>query len=624
MTRALMCGCAALALAGCSAEQRSDQAEGEGPGAQLAATPDKLLWGDLHTHSNMSFDAYSFGTHHFSPEDSYRFARGEAVTSTTGVTAKLQRPLDFLLVADHAEYLGLMQGIERKDPLLQQHALSTRWSGFVEEGRMIDVIQEFVAITSGEAPAEPLPLEFSRNTWAGVIASAEKYNDPGKFTTMIGYEWSAMKSGDNLHRVVMFADGPEKALQTLPYSALESNDPEQLWKALATYETNTGGRVLTIPHNGNLSDGAMFPDKTMSGEPLSIDYRKTRHKFEPVVEVTQVKGDGETHQHISPHDEFADFENWDETDLGRNPRTTDKEELRRQMQGEYARGALKKGLLYTAFDGINPFEFGMIGSTDVHTGIPAVAEDNFFGKFPDSEPSALRLASSMGGALWGNATLSAAGYVGVWARANTRKEIFDAMVRREVYASTGPRIELRLFGGWEFSSADLVGEALVANGYAKGVPMGGILTPSKKANAPGFLLHAAMDPDGAYLDRIQIVKGWRDSDGTLHEQVYDVALSDGRKVDPATGKAPPVGSTVDVKTATFTNSIGEPELRTFWVDPEFDAGQQAFYYARVLQIPTPRWTTYDAVRYNLDLPPNVPAETQDRVYSSPIWYRAPR
>lgn len=622
--RLLMLGGAVIALAGCQAEPHSGDASKERSSVDLSEIPDKLLWGDLHLHSNLSFDAYSFGTHDFSPQDAYRFARGEEVTSVTGVRAKLKRPLDFLMVSDHAEFLGLMRGISKNDPAIANHALAQRWAGYVDEGRMGDVVQEFIAVTTGGQSAEPLPEAFSKTVWADVVAAAEEYNEPGRFTTFIGYEWTAMRTGDNLHRVVVFGDGPEKALKALPFSALESNDPERLWKALDAYQKATSGRIMSIPHNGNLSDGDMFGDRTFSGEALSKSYRETRLKFEPVAEVTQVKGDGEAHPLLSPDDEFADFESWDETDIGNNPRTTDRAELRRQMAGEYARGALKKGLLYTARDGANPFEFGMIGSTDMHTGLAAAAEDNFFGKFPDSEPSAARLGSDMGGVLWGNATLAASGYVGVWARANTREEIFAALKRREVYASTGPRIRLRMFAGWDFQPGLQDASDFAKVGYARGVPMGGVLEPARKGGAPQLVLVATKDPDSAHLDRIQVVKGWRDASGKLHEKVYDVALSDGRKVDPATGKAPPVGNTVNLMTATYENTIGSPELRAFWIDPDFDPGEQAFYYARVLQIPTPRWTTYDAVRFGLPLPTNVPATIQDRVYGSPIWYRAPR
>ena len=618
----LLSAAAIIGLAACSPVVGAGEGAGSSVDVPLSELPDNLLWGDLHLHSNLSFDAYSFGTQEFSPQDAYRFARGEEVTSVTGVTAKLKRPLDFLMVSDHAEFLGLMRGISREDPAIAEHGLAQRWAGYVGEGRMGDVVQEFISVTTGSAPAEPLPTAFTQSVWSDVAAAAEEYYEPGKFTTFIGYEWTAMRTGDNLHRVVVFEDGAERAVETLPFSALQSNDPERLWEALAAYERSSGGRVMSIPHNGNLSDGDMFGDRTFSGEAMSKSYRETRLKFEPVAEITQVKGDGEAHPLLSPDDEFADFESWDTTDIGLNPRTKDLAELRRQMAGEYARGALKKGLLYTARDGANPFEFGMIGSTDMHTGLAAAAEDNFYGKFPDSEPSAARLGSDMGGVLWGNATLAASGYVGVWARANTREEIFSALARREVYASTGPRIRLRMFAGWELARTDLDGDDYAEAGYAKGVPMGGILGPEARGGAPRFLLVAAKDPDGAHLDRIQVIKGWRDASGRLHERVYDVALSDGRQVDPAMGKAPAVGSTVNLKNASYTNDIGAAELRAFWLDPDFDPQEQAFYYARVLQIPTPRWTTFDAVRFGLPLPRNVPAEIQDRAYSSPIWYRA--
>ena len=621
----LLAGSLAAGVAACSmsAEDRGGDIAATENKLPVSPVPDQLLWGDLHLHSNLSFDAYSFGSQDFSPDEAYRFAKGEEVTSVSGQAARLKRPLDFLLVADHAEFLGLMRGIEQGEDSIANHNLARRWGTLIENDRMADVVQEFIAITAGQQAADPLPEAFSQSIWTDVVAAAERHNQPGKFTALIGYEWTAMRAGDNLHRVVVFADGPEKTLDTLPFSALESNDPERLWEALAAYEGATGGRVMSIPHNGNLSDGDMFGDVTYAGQALSRSYRETRLRFERVAEVTQVKGDGEAHPLLSPDDEFADFESWDKTDIGRNPRTSDPLELRRQLQGEYARSALKKGLRYAAQDGANPYEFGMIGSTDMHTGLAAAAEDNFFGKFRDSEPSPARLASKMGGALWGNAMLSASGYVGVWARANTRGEIFAALERREVYASTGPRIRLRMFGGWELTRDLLERDDLVETAYELGVPMGGVL-PESRDGAPRFLIQAVKDPDGAHLDRVQIIKGWRDTSGKLHERVYDVALSGGRKVDPRTGKAPPVGSTVDLATATYTNTIGSPELAAFWTDPDFDREEQAFYYARVLEIPTPRWTPYDAVRFQLPLPLDVPATIQDRVYGSPIWFRPKR
>lgn len=620
----LLLGCATIGLAACTGEQTNSRENVDGAAIAPGQVPDELLWGDLHLHSNRSFDAFAFGTEGLGPEDAYRFASGQPVTSSTGVVAQLERPLDFLMVSDHAEFLGLMHGIKEKDELIKDYPLAQRWTGHAQNGRMGDVIAEFIAITAGEEAVDPMPRAFKRHVWDDVLEAAERYNQPGKFTTFAGYEWTAMRTGDNLHRVVVFADGPDKTSQTLPFSALDSTDPEDLWTALQAYIDKTDGRVMSIPHNGNLSDGDMFADTTFSGGPMTTSYRETRLKFEPVVEVTQVKGDGEAHPLLSPDDEFADFETWDDADIGYNPRTKDRALLRKQMAGEYARGALKKGLLYTAQDGVNPFEFGMIGSTDMHTALTAADEDNFFGKFPDSEPSIGRLGSAMGNVLWGNTLLASTGYVGVWARANTRSEIFSALARREVYASTGPRIRLRMFGGWNFTRDLLDSEDYVEAGYERGVPMGGALAAQASGKSPGFLLVAAKDPNAAHLDRIQIVKGWLDASGKLHEKVYDVALSDGRVVDPSTGKAPAVGSTVDVTTAKYTNDIGAAELRAFWVDPDFDPAEQAFYYARVLQIPTPRWTTYDAVRFGLSLPTDVPAEIQDRVYGSPIWYRAER
>jgi hypothetical protein len=424
-----------------------------------------------------------------------------------------------------------------------------------------------------------------------------------------------MIGGDNLHRVVLFRDGADKASQVLPFTAQDSTDPEDLWKALADYEQKTGGQILAIAHNGNVSNGRMFAPQTLAGKPLDSDYSGRRVRWEPVYEVTQVKGDGEAHPTLSPTDEFADFETWDR---GNITLTAPKQPW--MLRYEYARSGLLEGLAHEAKTGINPFKFGMIGSTDSHTGLSTATEDNFFGKFPESEPQPERIRNKMAGLLQESWELGASGLAAVWAPENTREALFDAFRRREVYGTTGSRITLRFFGGWDFAAADVRRPDYARIGYAKGVPMGGDLLRNDKVRAPAFMVAAARDPDEANLDRIQIVKGWLDAKGVTHERIYDVALSDGRKVDPKTGQAPAVGSTVDVANATYSNSIGAPELATVWSDPDFDPAQSAFYYVRVLEIPKPRWTAYDAKYFRLKLPAEVRTTVQDRAYSSPIWY----
>jgi hypothetical protein len=401
---------------------------------------------------------------------------------------------------------------------------------------------------------------------------------------------------------------------------LDSLDPVDLWNYLAGYEQQTGGEVIAIAHNGNLANGNMFGFSQFDGRPLTAEYVKSRARWEPLYETTQVKGDGEAHPLLSTDDEFADFETWDATNIGSVPKPTDPDKLREVVRGEYAREGLKQGLEIQNRLGTNPYKFGLIGSTDSHTGLATADDNNFWGKFPDSEPSAKRMTAKMGGNLWQNWRLASSGYVGVWARANTREEIFAALKRKEVYATTGPRMTVRLFAGWDFAASDLKGSGWAAAAYAKGVPMGGTIKAARPGQAPRLLVSVMKDPDGANLDRVQVIKGWQGSDGKLHEKVYDVAFAGNRKPDPKTGKLPPIGSTVNLQDATFTNAIGAPVLSVAWTDPDFDASASAFYYVRALEIPTPRWTLFDAVRYKVAPPKGVPLVTQERIYSSPIWY----
>lgn len=563
----------------------------------VAATqhPEEVLWGDLHVHTNLSFDSNSLGNQRLGPADAYRFAMGETVTASSGQPATLSRPLDFLMVADHAEYLGVLSSVRDSDPALMETPLGQRWSGLLSgEDGIGSVLSDYVAMVTREKPMDLPSDQHQRTIWADLIDTAELYNRPGEFTTLAGYEWTSMPGGRNLHRVVVFRDGPEKTKQILPFSALQSDDPEDLWNYMSNFERRTGGQVLAIAHNGNLSGGLMFDDVKLNGSPLTADYARRRQRWEPVYEVTQVKGDGEAHPLLSPDDRFADFETWYETDITMRPRSEDPDIARQSLAGEYARSGLKKGLRYGASLGVNPYEFGLIGSTDSHTALATSDDDNFWGKFLDSEPTEQRLASQMGGNLWDNAGLSASGYTAVWARANTREEIFDALKRREVYATTGPRIKLRVFAGWDFVAADTSREDYVSVGYSGGVPMGGVLRQAYDTRGPRLLVRALKDPDGAMLERVQVVKGWLDSSGELHEKVFDL--------NQPTPK-------------------GVAYINVFWSDPDFDPSLQAFYYIRVLQLPTKRWSTYDAERYGLELPDGIPRMIQERAYSSPIWYR---
>ncbi len=586
-----------------------------------AKIPQRVLWGDTHLHTDNSFDAGIFGTR-LGPEDAFRFARGETVVSTTGVPAKLHRPYDFLVVSDHSDYMGLPLALRDGTPEILNNPVGKRWydafhskgeGGFALFGMLLKDVQG--GKQSLQAP------QLHRSAWELAVAAAEKYNDPGRFTAFIGYEWSSQPGGDNLHRNVIFRDGADKALQVVPLTAFDNPDPETLWRYLASYQDKTGGQILAIPHNSNLSGGLMFSDKTLGGKPLDRAYAEARAKWEPVAEITQTKGDSETDPSVSPDDEFANFERWDKANIMGSQLDTPE-----QQTFNYLRPSLTRGLRFEKTLGVNPFKYGLIGSTDSHTALSTVEADNFFGAIPpEGEPGPNRITSP-GRSISKTAkiTISAnsmlsAGLAAVWATDNTRASIFDALRRKEVYASTGPRMTVRVFGGWHFKQGDETRSDFAANGYAHGVPMGGDLSGAPAGRSPTLIIQAAKDPDGANLDRVQVVKGWVDAQNDTHEKIYDVAWSGQRKAGQ-NGKLPPVGSTVDVATATYTNTIGAPVLNTAWTDPAFDAEQRAYYYLRVIEIPTPRWSTYDAARFGKKPPADYPSAVTQRAYTSPIWY----
>jgi hypothetical protein len=586
--------------------------------------PTNVYFGDTHLHTDISLDAGAFGNR-LGLDEAYRFARGEQVDSTRGGPVRLSRPLDFLVVADHSDNMGFFPDLLDGAPHIVADPTGKDWYNRVRAGKGVDVALEVISLFSQDKfPAALTYLPDSpqyKRAWAKTVKTADQFNEPGRFTAFIGYEWTAMVKGNNLHRVVVYRDGSDKGGQMVPLTTVPpqgSANPLELWKWMAQYKRKTGGEVLAIAHNGNLSNGMMFPlDIQSDGKPLDAQYVRERDKWEPLYEATQMKGDGETHPLLSPDDEFADFETWDIGNLDVSQAKTDD-----MLAGEYAREGLKRGLQLQKKFGTNPYKFGMIGSTDSHTSLSTAEEDNFFGKHSGSEPSKDRMTHPFmqtdTGTIMGW-EMSASGLTAVWATENTRAALFDAMKRKEVYATTGSRMAVRLFGGWEFSAADLDNREPSFVGYAKGVPMGGDLPENTTANkAPTFMVYALRDPIGANLDRIQIVKGWFDGEKT-QEKVYDVAWSDNRKPGPD-GKLPPVGNTVDVKNAFWTNTIGASELGTVWTDPEFNPNLNAFYYARVLEIPKPRWSTYDAFRFGVPIPEGAPASIQDRAYTSPIWY----
>ena len=583
--------------------------------------PTMVLWGDTHLHTSLSLDARAFGVT-LGPEEAYRFARGEEVTASHGERVKLSRPLDWLVVADHSDGMGAMNEIIKGNPNLLRDATVKDWHNRITKGgesALMATMDVIVAFTEGKIPKVLREEGFARSIWSRYLGIAEKYNDPGRFTTIVGYEWTSTPGGDNLHRNVLYRNGADMARQMLPYTSSESMNPEDLWKWMQAYEGKTGGQLLALAHNGNLSNGLMFPEiNPVTKKPLTKAYAKTRARWEPLYEVTQIKGDGEAHPYLSPNDEFADYESWDKANLGPVPK---KKEM---FQYEYAREALKNGLKLEKKLGINPYKFGMVGSTDSHTSLATAEEENFFGKHSGKEPKPERwsaLVGEIGDIRWLGWEQVSSGYAAVWATENTREAIFDAMQRKEVYATTGPRISVRFYGGWNFEMQDAYNRLPAAVGYKKGVPMGGDLHKAPKGKAPTFLVGALKDPYSGNLDRIQIVKGWLDRNGKTHEKVYDVVWGDADRRKPgANGKLPPVGNTVDVKNATWTNTIGDSELIAVWKDPDFNRKQKAFYYARVIEIPTPRWTAYDAKRYGIKMSDKVPMITQERAYTSPIWY----
>ena len=606
-------------------------------GGTAEAQQNQLLWGDTHVHTNLSGDSALFGNRLNGPEQAYRFAQGETVMSNLGKPAQLETPLDFLLVSDHAETMAVMWQL--RNPTEAQRKLPNLQNAFniIENG--------LSAIPEGVSQIETVKIELSTSSltllygpnsvpgsaekaWQNSIAIAEQFNKPKEFTTLIGYEWSSTDKGDNLHRVVMYRDGADKAGQTVPVSTIAgmvdplAYQPEALWAGLQEYEDTTGGKILAIPHNSNLSSGLMFDVETATG-PMTKDYAETRKRWEPVVEVTQIKGDSEAHPFLSPDDQFADYDNWDKSNIfNANIYTPE------MLAGSYVREGLKRGLAIDAKLNVNPYQFGVIGSTDSHTGLATADHNNFWGKSPLVGPTPERMQAD-----WAtegkadaiitvkNTESAASGYAAVWAKENTREAIFDAFQRREVYASTGPRIAVRFFGGFDYTDEDLNNPNFATRAYSGGVPMGGELARNGD-KAPVFMLTALKDPKGANLDRIQIIKGWLDRTGKTQERIYDVAVSDNRRIKRNGRVNKAVGDTVDTATATYSNSIGDVALAARWTDPNFDADQQAFYYARVLEIPTPRWTTYDAVNFNQDLPTDVPATTQERAYTSAIWYNA--
>ena len=599
----------------------------------------QLYWGDTHLHTAYSFDAYLNQNHSTTPDDAYRWAKGQPVLHPyTRAKVRIGTPLDFLVVSDHAEALGLIRSIvnetEELDSDLSIWGEIKRWIALktvrdkVSEGEGGDIFRNFLPSRAEQPGTDPVQdpanaspasafgdLTKTKSTaWGAIIDAAERHNEPGKFTAFIGWEWSSTPTGVNLHRVVMSPNGADKARQYLPFGSDQSQYPEDLWAWLDKTASTTGSEFIAIPHNPNLSKGYMFSERTLRGQDMDEDYVSMRMTWEPVAEMTQIKGDSETHSALSPEDAFADFENF-------SFYLQKSAEAYKVAKGDFIRAALRTGLEIDHKIGRNPYKFGLIGSTDAHTGLSSAEEDNFWGKFAyDSIPDTKHGTDLIGGTKASGWNMSAAGLAAVWATENTRSDIYAAFKRREIYATTGPRITVRVFGGWGFEENSEKAENLSEIGYAQGVPMGGDLARAASDDDKiQFLIRAMKDPNGANLDRVQVVKGWTDSDGLSHEKVFNVVWSDERQLG-ADGELPPVGDSVDRETAAYTNSIGAVALMTIWVDPTFDVNQHAFYYVRVLQIPTPRHSLYDAVAAQIDIPDEGPAVIQERAYTSPIWY----
>lgn len=585
--------------------------------------PERPYFGDQHVHTGWSVDAGMSGAT-LSPSDAVRFARGEEVVSTSGQPVKLSRPLDWVVISDHSDGMGTVAGIREGNPEMMTDATLKRWHDMMlssQEEASKATMELVNAQSNKKLPPAITDPRFAKSYWEQATAIMEKYNEPGRFTALIGYEWTSNAGGgNNLHRNVIYRDGKDLADQVLPMTTFVSENPEDLWKWMSDWEKKTGGKLLAIPHNGNLSNGRMFELQMFMGGPMTKEWAQQRQQWEPLFEAIQMKGQSESHPSLSTKDEFAvGYELWDRGNLVQVPKKPG------MIEHEYLRQALKHGLMVEQQLGANPFKYGMAAGTDTHNGLTAAEEDSFFAKFVSAEPRPDRWnedAMKFGDRVVKGWEMTAAGYTAVWATENTRAAIWDAMKRRETYATSGPRMTVRFFGGYDFTAKDAETRSPAIAGYTKGIAMGGDLAKAPAGKAPTFLVAAVKDPLSGNLDRIQIIKGWLDKNGKTQEKIYDVAWGDAakRKHD-AQGRLTPVGNTVDLATATWTNTIGDPELITVWKDPEFDASVKSFYYARVLEIPTPRWTAYDAAYFKVKIPdPKVPMTTQERAFTSPIWY----
>lgn len=565
-------------------------------------------FGQTHSHTSWSLDAYIIGNHVTGPAEAYQFSMGLPVKHTAGFDVKLKRPLDFHAVTDHAEYMGMVRLANDPTSALSKQPIAAK----LKVGSQADIKRVFEWLAGSLAKQEPIKELLDPSTagtvWKENVSIADKYYKPGTFTTFVAYEWTSAPNSRNMHRNVIFKDS--RKVSPLPFTAMDSQYPNDLWNWMDG-QRKAGNELLAISHNANLSDGIMFPvEQDYKGSPIDAAWARQRMLNEPLTEMIQIKGASETHPTLSPNDEFANFQIMSFL-LGKDNSTS-------RPNGSYIREAYQNGVAMQQARGYNPYKMGVVGASDSHNTVISYTASDFFGQHGALDASAkdrMKNAVESGMSVVETGT---SGLGGVWAEENTRESIFAAMQRKETFATSGVRIRVRMFGGWDFRADVLKQKDWAATGYAHGVPMGGDL-PAPKAKSPSFIVWAVKDPDDANLDRIQIVKGWTKS-GQIFEKVYDVAWSGDRKPDAKTGKVPEVGNTVDVKNASYTNTIGSVELKTVWSDPDFDPSLDAFYYVRVLQIPTPRWTTYDAKTVGMEPLSNVPTTQQERAWGTPIWY----
>jgi hypothetical protein len=582
-----------------------------------------VYFGEQHMHTRNSFDAFTVGVM-ATWEDAYRFGRGEEVElSTTGEKMKRRTPYDFVAITDHSEYYGVLKElINPKSPLSKSDFAKQLAKMKTDPKAAGPAVQKLIqTLVQNEPMAEYVTPELRRTMWQRFIETADKYNDPGKFTALYAYEWTSIPNGANMHRNVFFKDKPARA----PFSSFDSVLPEDLWTYLETQRTQEGIEVFAIPHNSNVSDGWMFAGRKFIGTPkdelyasrnigLTIDarYAQRQNENEPLFEIHQTKGNSEAHPWLSPNDEFANFEPFPSLISLGTPS---------QIKGGFYRQGLVEGMKLESEVGHNPYKMGVVAGADVHSGYQGNEEWDWKGAHGALDDTPQKRLNPVPNATGENGfTVSSAGATAVWAEENTRAGIWNGMKSKETYGTTGTLIRLRFFGGWKYSKKLVDDKDFVEKAYEGGVPMGQDL-PEKAGKAPRFAIWAQKDPESGNLDRIQVVKGWSNPrTGYPAEKIYDVAWSDDRKIDTKTDKLSPVGNTVDIKKASYTNDIGDTQLSVVWTDPDFDPAIKAVYYVRVLEIPTPRWSTYDAVKLGVDPPTGVPATIQERAYSSPIWY----